>query len=72
MEFFFFFPQQLPIISNSWSQDKYRHRMECEKVDSVHKSWLCVTAVPCQEEASVPLNLEFCVIFYFTFSSFCL
>ena len=46
--------------------------MECEEVDSVHKSQLCLTAVPCQEEASVPLSLEFCVIFYFTFSSFCL
>lgn len=36
--------------------------MECEKVASAHKSQLCPTAVPCQEEASVPLSLEFCVI----------
>lgn len=34
--------------------------MECEKVDSAHKSLFCLTAVPCQKQASVLLGLEFC------------
>lgn len=38
--------------------------MECEKVDSAPKSLLCLTAVPCQEEASVLLSLEFCWIIF--------
>lgn len=49
------------------SQDKYQHPVECEKVDSVHKPLLCrITDVPCQEEASVLLSLEFCwnIIFF--------
>ena len=41
--------------------------MECEKVDAAHKSQLCLTAVPCQEEASVLLSLEFCGIIFFPF-----
>lgn len=41
--------------------------MECEKVDSAHRSQLCLTAVPCQEETSVLLSLEFCGITFFLF-----
>lgn len=42
--------------------------MESEKVDLVHTSLLCLTAVPCQEEACVLLSLGFCqIIFFFLF-----
>lgn len=46
--------------------------MESEKVDLVHTSLLCLTAVPCQEEACVLLSLGFCQIIFFSFFCLCL
>lgn len=42
--------------------------MEYEQVDPARKSQLCLTAVPCQKEASVLLRLEFCGIIFFSLS----